>query len=174
MLEKSRQASGISRRSAEAKERLAAGRALHGPLALPSQARQSPKTSRSLAHGRRTTHKHRARVPQRPQSTGNTNTSTNGANPQPPTMERHPHHRKTTPAAGDTATPTTLFCQVEAVETAIWLAEVANKNKEHKDFLNRLADAQAEANPLLFRIALKLATGAGKTTVMAIFGSVNP
>jgi type III restriction enzyme len=50
-----------------------------------------------------------------------------------------------------------FFCQVEAVETAIWLAEVAN-NKKHDAFLERLADAQAEANPLLFRIALKLAT----------------
>jgi type III restriction enzyme len=56
-----------------------------------------------------------------------------------------------------------FFCQIEAVETAIWLAEVAPKAE-----LDRLATLNAEANPELFRIALKLATGAGKTTVMAM------
>jgi type III restriction enzyme len=35
-------------------------------------------------------------------------------------------------------------------------------------YLNHLADAGAEANPGLMRLALKLATGAGKTTVMAM------
>ncbi len=62
----------------------------------------------------------------------------------------------------------TFFCQVEAVETAIWLTEVAPHHKAGKRFLEHLADANHEANPELMRIALKLATGAGKTTVMAM------
>ena len=62
-----------------------------------------------------------------------------------------------------------FFCQVEAVETVIWLTEVAPRlGKMHKKFLDRLKDANAEANPGLERLALKLATGAGKTTVMAM------
>ena len=60
-----------------------------------------------------------------------------------------------------------FFCQVEAVETAIFLAEVAPKNQQYKKFEKYLKKANKEANPDLFRIALKLATGAGKTTVMA-------
>ena len=60
-----------------------------------------------------------------------------------------------------------FFCQVEAVETAIWLSEVAPKQPQYKKFRAYLEAANAEANPELFRIALKLATGAGKTTVMA-------
>lgn len=62
-----------------------------------------------------------------------------------------------------------FFCQLEAVETAIWLAEVAPKNKARgQRFQARLEAANGEANPELFRIAMKLATGAGKTTVMAM------
>ena len=61
-----------------------------------------------------------------------------------------------------------FFCQVEAVETAIWLAEVAPQQEVGKQILNQLEAANQEANPELFRIALKLATGAGKTTVMAM------
>jgi type III restriction enzyme len=61
-----------------------------------------------------------------------------------------------------------FFCQVEAVETAIWLTEVASQSKTGKRFLDHLAAANEEANPALMRLALKLATGAGKTTVMAM------
>lgn len=62
-----------------------------------------------------------------------------------------------------------FFCQVEAVETAIWLAEVAPKiGKGGGNFLKQISDANAAANPELLRVALKLATGAGKTTVMAM------
>ncbi len=62
-----------------------------------------------------------------------------------------------------------FFCQVEAVETAIWLAEVAPKlGKAEKAFLEHLKAVNEEANPQLLRVALKLATGAGKTTVMAM------
>src|SRR5664280_576263 len=62
-----------------------------------------------------------------------------------------------------------FFCQVEAVETAIWLSEVAPQSgKVGKEFLEHLANANNDANPELMRLALKLATGAGKTTVMAM------
>ncbi|RLC04786.1 MAG: restriction endonuclease, partial [Deltaproteobacteria bacterium] len=61
-----------------------------------------------------------------------------------------------------------FFCQVEAVETVIWLTEVAPKSPEHRGFLTHLENANREANPELMRLALKLATGAGKTTVMAM------
>jgi type III restriction enzyme len=62
-----------------------------------------------------------------------------------------------------------FFCQVEAVEVAIWLTEVAPKlGKSGKKFESYLEDANNDANPELMRLALKLATGAGKTTVMAM------
>jgi type III restriction enzyme len=61
-----------------------------------------------------------------------------------------------------------FFCQVEAVETAIWLTEVASHSKSGKRLLEHLASANRDANPELMRLALKLATGAGKTTVMAM------
>ncbi len=62
-----------------------------------------------------------------------------------------------------------FFCQIEAVETAIWLTEVApNFSKESKGLIQYLANANKEANPELSRVAFKLATGAGKTTVMAM------
>ncbi|HQR03661.1 MAG: DEAD/DEAH box helicase family protein [Proteobacteria bacterium] len=61
-----------------------------------------------------------------------------------------------------------FFCQVEAVETAIWLTEVAPATRHGKRLLDHLAAANKEANPELLRLSLKLATGAGKTTVMAM------
>jgi type III restriction enzyme len=62
-----------------------------------------------------------------------------------------------------------FFCQIEAAEAAIWLTEVApNAGKKGKDFLDHLANANHDANPEIMRLALKLATGAGKTTVMAM------
>ena len=62
-----------------------------------------------------------------------------------------------------------FFCQVEAVETAIWLTEVAPKRRDTRGrrFLTRLKEVNAE-NGELPRLALKLATGAGKTMVMAM------
>lgn len=51
------------------------------------------------------------------------------------------------------------------METAIWLAEVAPKTGARGSrFLQHLVDANRDANPELLRLALKLATGAGKTT----------
>ncbi len=62
-----------------------------------------------------------------------------------------------------------FFCQIEAVETAIWLTEVAPQSgKAAKEWLDYLERANAQSNPDLSRLALKLATGAGKTTVMAM------
>jgi type III restriction enzyme len=61
-----------------------------------------------------------------------------------------------------------FFCQIEAVETAIWLTEVAPHSRGGKKILDYLAAANKDANPELMRLALKLATGAGKTTVMAM------
>ena len=61
-----------------------------------------------------------------------------------------------------------FFCQIEAAETAIWLTEVAPHSAEGKRILEYLAQANDDANPGLHRLALKLATGAGKTTVMAM------
>lgn len=62
-----------------------------------------------------------------------------------------------------------FFCQVEAAETAIWLTEVAPQlGKNGERFLDHLDKASNDANPGLLRLALKLATGAGKTTVMAM------
>ena len=55
-----------------------------------------------------------------------------------------------------------FFCQVEAIETAIWLTEVAPQSgKAAEGFLEHLANANNDANPELMRLALKLATGAG-------------
>ncbi len=61
-----------------------------------------------------------------------------------------------------------FFCQIEAVETLIWLTEVAAPTKAGKEMLSYLDAANMNANPGLSRLALKLATGAGKTTVMAM------
>ena len=61
-----------------------------------------------------------------------------------------------------------FFCQREAVETMIWLMEVARKQKKYANIWNHIKGGNAEANPELLRLALKMATGAGKTTVMAM------
>ncbi len=62
-----------------------------------------------------------------------------------------------------------FFCQVEALEIVIWLTEVAPKlGKDGKAFLDHLEAANEQANSGLARLALKMATGAGKTTVMAM------
>jgi type III restriction enzyme len=62
-----------------------------------------------------------------------------------------------------------FFCQIEAVETAIWLTEVAPKlGARVNKFWAHIKGGNEQANPELLRLALKLATGAGKTTVMAM------
>ena len=60
-----------------------------------------------------------------------------------------------------------FFCQIEAVETAIYLTEVASKVGD--DWINSLLrEEAARHNPGLFRVAHKMATGTGKTVVMAM------
>ena len=61
-----------------------------------------------------------------------------------------------------------FFCQIEAIETIIWLTEVARTHHRYKRYWNYLVDSNKEINPNLLRIATKMATGTGKTTVMAM------
>ena len=69
-----------------------------------------------------------------------------------------------------------FFCQVEAAETIIWLTEVAKvlpvgerrPDREFGGIFNHIRGANKGANPELLRVALKMATGTGKTTVMAM------
>lgn len=63
--------------------------------------------------------------------------------------------------------PRLFFCQREAVETAIYLNECENKNR-NDSFHKELLSANKEANPDLYRIAFKMATGTGKTLVMGM------
>ena len=60
-----------------------------------------------------------------------------------------------------------FFCQIEALETAIWITEVAPKYGEAW-VENLLHEKNLQSNPLLYRIAFKMATGSGKTVVMAM------
>lgn len=61
-----------------------------------------------------------------------------------------------------------FFCQIEAVETVIWLTEVAKSRKQYASIWEHILGANEQANPELLRLAMKMATGAGKTTVMAM------
>lgn len=62
-----------------------------------------------------------------------------------------------------------FFCQVEAVETIIWLTEVAPKlGQRTRKFKEHFEGANREANPELYRLAMKMATGSGKTAVMSM------
>ncbi|HEX3316182.1 MAG TPA: DEAD/DEAH box helicase family protein, partial [Gemmataceae bacterium] len=60
-----------------------------------------------------------------------------------------------------------FFCQLEALETAIYLAEAAGKNDDNW-IENRLREDASRAGTPLFRVAFKMATGSGKTVVMAM------
>jgi type III restriction enzyme len=59
-----------------------------------------------------------------------------------------------------------FFCQVEALETAIFLTEVAGRTQPWIE--NRLREENEGKNPGLYRTAHKMATGSGKTVVMAM------
>lgn len=61
-----------------------------------------------------------------------------------------------------------LFCQRDAAETAIFLAEVAGRHQRWLDFRTRLHPENRVHNAGLPRTALKMATGSGKTVVMAM------
>ena len=85
-----------------------------------------------------------------------------GVTPETARLLKHWRHH-------DFASIRPFFCQVEAAEAIIWLTEVApNAGREGRRFLDHLDGANGQANPGLARLALKLATGAGKTTVMAM------
>ena len=60
-----------------------------------------------------------------------------------------------------------FFCQNEALETAIYLTEVAKKYGDAW-IENALREANDTSNPGLPRMAFKMATGSGKTVVMAM------
>lgn len=60
-----------------------------------------------------------------------------------------------------------FFCQLEALETAIYITEVAHRYNDAW-IENDLRKANEAANPGLYRIAFKMATGSGKTVVMAM------
>ncbi len=66
-----------------------------------------------------------------------------------------------------------FFAQQEAIETAIWLNEVAPKSNSGNNILDKLRAGQQTASNEPFeqlpRIAFKMATGTGKTVVMGCF-----
>lgn len=60
-----------------------------------------------------------------------------------------------------------FFCQIEALETAIYLGEVADRRGDAW-IANQLREANETKNPGLSRVAFKMATWSGKTVVMAM------
>jgi type III restriction enzyme len=56
-----------------------------------------------------------------------------------------------------------LFCQREAAETAIFLTEVAGRSHGYPDWRKRLEPMNEAQSGGLPRMALKMATGSGKT-----------
>ncbi len=60
-----------------------------------------------------------------------------------------------------------FFCQIEALETVIYVTEVAHKYGDNW-IANDLRQANEEMNPELYRLAFKMATGSGKTVVMGM------
>lgn len=61
-----------------------------------------------------------------------------------------------------------IFAQREAAETAIFITEVAGRHAPYADWRKRLEPENAAHNGGLPRAALKMATGSGKTIVMAM------
>lgn len=60
-----------------------------------------------------------------------------------------------------------FFCQIEALETAIYITEAATKCGDTW-IENQLRVENESCNPGLFRLAFKMATGSGKTVVMGM------
>lgn len=65
-----------------------------------------------------------------------------------------------------------FFCQIEALETLMYINEVAEKNGDVW-ILNHLKQVNNDANPGILRLAFKMATGSGKTVVMAMVIAYN-
>ncbi|MGY1809993.1 BPTD_3080 family restriction endonuclease [Blastococcus sp. SYSU D00669] len=88
---------------------------------------------------------------------------------------RHRDYERVTPTsrkllqhwADPTRENRVLFAQREAAETAIFLAEVAGRHG-YADWRRQIDEANADHNSGLPRVALKMATGTGKTVVMAM------
>src|SRR3954451_12179502 len=88
---------------------------------------------------------------------------------------RHRDYERVTPTsrkllqhwADPTRENRVLFAQREAAETAIFLAEVAGRHG-YADWRRQIDEANAAHNSGLPRVALKMATGTGKTVVMAM------
>lgn len=72
----------------------------------------------------------------------------------------------------DTRENKLFFCQIEALETLIYVNEVAEKSGDTW-IINDLKKASNDANPGLYRLAFKMATGSGKTVVMAMIIAYN-
>lgn len=81
--------------------------------------------------------------------------------------------------ASDQPAPRPFFCQREAVETAIWLTEAGQVADPGgwRTIKDRLDATNGRMNDGVPRVAFKMATGSGKTVVMAmlmIWHAVNP
>ncbi len=62
-----------------------------------------------------------------------------------------------------------FFCQIEALETLIFITEVAKQTRYGNDWIEKyLREKADEAGTDLFRVAFKMATGSGKTVVMSM------
>lgn len=61
-----------------------------------------------------------------------------------------------------------FFAQIEALETAIYITEVARRHGGDAWIDNFLREANDSSNPGLPRVAFKMATGSGKTVVMGM------
>lgn len=62
-----------------------------------------------------------------------------------------------------------FFCQIEALETLIFVTEVAKQTKYGDEWIEaHLKQAATDAGTALFRMACKMATGSGKTVVMSM------
>ncbi len=62
-----------------------------------------------------------------------------------------------------------FFCQIEALETLIFITEVAKQSKYGETWIDEhLHTAGLAAGTTLFRMAFKMATGSGKTVVMSM------
>lgn len=72
----------------------------------------------------------------------------------------------------DTRENKLFFCQIEALETLIYINEVAEKSGDGW-IIGELKKASNDANPGIYRLAFKMATGSGKTVVMAMIIAYN-
>jgi type III restriction enzyme len=65
--------------------------------------------------------------------------------------------------------PRLFFCQIEALETLIFITEVAKQTKYGHDWIEKyLQEKAVEAGTDLLRVACKMATGSGKKVVMSM------